>query len=157
MSSQSCILVVGGTYIGSMRSSHKCHRPSSYSVLRRRVSQSWVLSDTMITRNNSNTWIGDSRSSTMSPECLWTTRGLAPAGSAGAKMYESSSLVYLRGLFRCEEVKRGSRTSSNVHESTSWWLESKYAKPGLEASWTCGALSPRAVPHSCQPLNLHQP
>src|SRR6266849_9308663 len=86
MSSQSCILVVGGTYIGSTRSSHKCHKPSSYSVLRKRVSQSWVLSDSTITSHNSNTKIEVSRSSTMSPECLWITRGLAPAGSAGAKM-----------------------------------------------------------------------
>jgi len=115
MFSQCCILVVRGTYIGLRRSSHRCHKPSFYSVLRRRVSQSWVLSNSTITRHNSNTWIEDSRSSTMSPECLWTTRGLAPAGSAGAKMYESSSLVYLRGLFRCEGAKRGSRTSSNAH------------------------------------------
>ena len=39
-----------------------------------------------ITRHNLYTWVEDSRSSTMSPECLWTTKGLAPAGSAGANM-----------------------------------------------------------------------
>jgi hypothetical protein len=42
--------------------------------------------DSTITRYNSYTWMEDSRSSTMSPEFLWTTRGRAPAGSAGANM-----------------------------------------------------------------------
>jgi hypothetical protein len=79
-------LEVGVAHIGSTRSSQKCHRSSFCSVLPRGVSQSWVLQQSIIPRHRSNACMKDLRSSMISPECLCTTRGLAPTDSAGEKI-----------------------------------------------------------------------
>lgn len=106
-----------------MISNRRCHKQSSCSALPRRVSQSWVLSRKRYLY--AVFWaLRDLQSSAISPEFLWTTRGLALAGSAGTKMYESSSLVYLESLFRenRKTSKNKTPTCSDVRESTSWWI-----------------------------------